>query len=134
MNKLFTTDEIRRNGYIRYPKVFLDILLKDYCKEKKNPVITGIMLHLYGKAAYSSYQRRWKGKLFTIKKGQCIIKIPELAANLGCSVYAIRKELSILEKKNVIIKKKLPQGLAVEIIGYQDFLFKSDNPEHDKHK
>ncbi len=131
MSKFFTPDEIRRKGYIRYPKIFLDLLLRDYNKGPKNSVATGIMLDLYSRAAYSAYQHQWQGMQFTIHKGQCIVKIPELANRLGCSVYAIRKGLDFLVQKNVVVKRKLPRGLAVEIVGYQDFLFKGDHAEPD---
>lgn len=51
MSKLFSPDDLRRNGYTRYPRQFLSILIKDYCKDKKSSVKTGIMLYLYSKAA-----------------------------------------------------------------------------------
>lgn len=34
----------------------------------------------------------WNGEQYAIKEGQCIIKIPEMAAFLNCSVYALRQE------------------------------------------
>ena len=91
MYKLFNTDELRKNGYIRYPRVFLDMLIRNCCKGKRIPTQIGIMLYLYSKVAYSPYQCPWKNDTYTIQKGQCIVKIPELATYLGCTVYAIRK-------------------------------------------
>ena len=92
MYKLFNTDELRKNGYIRYPRVFLDMLIRNCCKGKRIPTQIGIMLYLYSKVAYSPYQCPWKNDTYTIQKGQCIVKIPELATYLGCTVYAIRKD------------------------------------------
>lgn len=56
------------------------------------------------------------------RKGNDIVKIPELATYLGCTVYAIRKGLEELEQSSVITKKKLDHGMAVEIINYQSFI------------
>ena len=53
MYKLFNTDELRKNGYIRYPRVFLDMLIRNCCKGKRIPTQIGIMLYLYSKVAYS---------------------------------------------------------------------------------
>ena len=102
MSKLFSPDDLRRNGYTRYPRQFLSILIKDYCKDKKSSVKTGIMLYLYSKASYSGYSYMWNGEQYAIKEGQCIVKIPEMAAFLNCSVYALRKNLNDLAEKKVI--------------------------------
>lgn len=118
MSKLFSPDDLRRNGYTRYPRQFLSILIKDYCKDKKSSVKTGIMLYLYSKASYSGYSYMWNGEQYAIKEGQCIVKIPEMAAFLNCSVYALRKNLNDLAEKKVITKKKFTCGLVVEIINY----------------
>ena len=80
MYKLFNTDELRKNGYIRYPRVFLDMLIRNCCKGKRIP------------------------------------------AQIGITVYAIRKGLEDLEQSSVITKKKLDHGMAVEIINYQSFI------------
>ncbi len=122
MYKLFNTDELRKNGYIRYPRVFLDMLIRNCCKGKRIPTQIGIMLYLYSKVAYSPYQCPWKNDTYTIQKGQCIVKIPELATYLGCTVYAIRKGLEELEQSSVITKKKLDHGMAGGIINYQSFI------------
>ena len=76
------------------------------------------MLYLYSKASYSRYSYMWNGEQYAIKEGQCIVKIPEMAAFLNCSVYALRKNLNDLAEKKVITKKKFTCGLAVEIINY----------------
>ena len=122
MYKLFNTDELRKNGYIRYPRVFLDMLIRNCCKGKRIPTQIGIMLYLYSKVAYSPCQCPWKNDTYTIQNGKCIVKIPELATYLGCTVYAIRKGLEELEQSSVITKKKLDHGMAVEIINYQSFI------------
>ena len=70
------------------------------------------------KASYSGYSYMWNGEQYAIKEGQCIVKIPEMAAFLNCSVYALRKNLNDLAEKKVITKKKFTCGLAVEIINY----------------
>ena len=75
MYKLFNTDELRKNGYIRYPRVFLDMLIRNCCKGKRIPAQIGIMLYLYSKVAYSPYQCPWKNDTYTIQKGQCIVKM-----------------------------------------------------------
>ena len=75
MYKLFNTDELRKNGYIRYPRVFLDMLIRNCCKGKRIPTQIGIMLYLYSKVAYSPYQCPWKNDTYTIQKGQCIVKL-----------------------------------------------------------
>ena len=78
MSKLFSPDDLRRNGYTRYPRQFLSILIKDYCKDKKSSVKTGIMLYLYSKASYSGYSYMWNGEQYAIKEGTMTsIKIPE---------------------------------------------------------
>ena len=68
MSKLFSPDDLRRNGYTRYPRQFLSILIKDYCKDKKSSVKTGIMLYLYSKASYSGYSYMWNGEQYAIKE------------------------------------------------------------------
>lgn len=122
MSKVFNTNELRKNGYVRYPRIFLDMQLRDYCKDKQNPVQTGIMMFLYSRVAYSPYQVSWKTEKYYVRVGQCIVKIPDLAALLGCTVYAIRKGLEDLERNNVITRHKLTHAVAIEIIGYQSFI------------
>ncbi|MDD2952859.1 MAG: hypothetical protein PHC95_06820 [Parabacteroides sp.] len=118
MSKIFNPDDLRKQGYTRYPKHFLNILIQNYCKDNKSSVQAGIIFYLYGKVAYGDYSCMHNGERYTIRKGQCIVKIPELAAFLGCSVYAVRKSLNELKEKNVISKKRLPYGLAIEITNY----------------
>lgn len=122
MSKMFNTDELRKNGYVRYPRIFLDMLIRDYCKDKQDPVQTGIMMYLYSKVAYSPYQYTWRNDKYNVKVGQCIVKITELAAILGCTVYGVRKGLEELERNNVITRHRLRNGVAIEIIDYQSFI------------
>lgn len=126
MSKAFTPDELRMGGYTRYPRLFLSILIKDYCKDNKTSVKTGVILYLYSKAAYAEYSYTWNGNLYTIKAGQCIVKIPEMATFLSCSVYALRKSLNDLSEANVITKKKYTCGLAVEIINYTNLFINTN--------
>ncbi|WP_455621126.1 hypothetical protein [Parabacteroides sp.] len=135
MKQTVNVKELKKGGYTRFPRFFIDLLLQDYYPKNKARLKIGVFIYIFGKLANRPYNYQYAdGNRVSIYEGQCVIKITAMTKTLGCTMYAARKALDELAEENAIHKKRVRNGLAVKVPFYKYLFIKEEKTQKNNNK
>ena len=99
----------------------------------KDSTAMHLWLELLIRANHTKNDWNYKGKLCSVKPGECIVSLTTLADSTGMKVSKVRSILKRLKRAEMIKTKSTPYHTNIEIVSWNKYQ-KQNAKEHSKNK
>ena len=118
---------MRYNGFIKLHRKIKDTKLY------KDSSAMHLWLELLMRTNHTANSWNYKGKLCSVKAGECIVSLQTLADSTGMKLSKIRSILKRLKRAEMISTKGTPYHTHIQILNWSKYQ-KENKKEHSKNK